>query len=65
MDELQSNLVKGKYSSILVDGSTHKVVVEQEAIYFIYILLLHVGVPKLRYVFQRVQMDYGKACNYF
>ena len=47
MDELKSKLAKGNYYSVLVvDGSTDKVMVEQETIN---ILFLHSGVPKLKY----------------
>ena len=47
MNELKSNLAKANFYSVLVDGSTGKVIVEQEAIY---ILFLHDGVLKLRYL---------------
>ena len=47
MNELKSKLAKGNYYSVLVmDGSTDKVIVEQETIN---ILFLHSGVPKLKY----------------
>ena len=47
MNELKSNLARANYYSVLVDGSTDKAIVEQEAIY---ILFLHNRVPKLRYL---------------
>ena len=46
INEFKSDLTKANYYSVLVDGSTDKVIVKQEAIY---ILFLHSGVPKLRY----------------
>lgn len=44
MDEHKSNLAKANYYLVLVDGSTEKVIVEQEPIN---ILFLHDGMPKL------------------
>ena len=44
MDEHKSNLAKANYYLVLVDGSTEKVIVEQEPIY---ILFLNHGMPKL------------------
>ena len=46
MNELKSDLAKAKYYSILMDGSTDKVIVKQEAICM---LFLHGGEPKLKY----------------
>ena len=47
MNELKSDLAKANCYSVLVDGSTNKVIVKQEAICM---LFLHSGVPKLRYL---------------
>ena len=47
MNELKSDLAKANCYSVLVDGSTNKVIVKQEAICM---LFLHIGVPKLRYL---------------
>ena len=47
INEFKSDLTKANYYTVLVDGSTDKVIVKQEAIY---ILFLHSGVPKLRYL---------------
>lgn len=42
MNELKSDLAKAKYYSVVVNGSTDKTIVEQEAIH---ILFLHGGMP--------------------
>ena len=47
MDELKSDLVKANYYSVQKDGSNDKVIVKKEVTY---ILFLHHGVPKLRYL---------------
>ena len=47
MDELKSDLAKVNYYSVLVDGSTEKAIIEQEAIYILFLLD---GVPKLKYL---------------